>query len=104
MEQIIIWGTGSIFNQNLFEIRRMLQNGVNIIVLVDQSKKGSIIDGYRVIYKQEIRNFKWDRILVAADKAYGSIMEDIRKMGIDEGKVESLTHYLEKDYSLITDR
>ncbi|MDE6054662.1 MAG: class I SAM-dependent methyltransferase [Lachnospiraceae bacterium] len=24
-------------------------------------------------------------------------------MGIDEGKVESLTHYLEKEYSLITD-
>ena len=104
MEQIIIWGTGSIFNQNLFEIRRMLQNDVNIIALVDQSKKGSIVDGYRVIDKQEIRDLKWDRILVAADKAYDSIMEDIRKTGIDEGKVERLTHYLEKDYSLIADR
>lgn len=105
MEQIIIWGTGSVFNQNLFEIRRMVMDGsVNIEALVDRDKKGSIVDGYRVIDKQEIRNFKWNRILVAADKAYDSIMEDIKKMGIDERKVESLTHYLEKYYSLITDR
>ncbi|MDE7203518.1 MAG: class I SAM-dependent methyltransferase [Lachnospiraceae bacterium] len=104
MEQIIIWGAGSVFHQNLFEIRRMLQDGVNIIALVDQGKKGSVVDGYRVIDKQEIGNYNWDKILVAADKAYDSIREDIRKMRIDEGKVESLTHYLEKDYSLITDR
>ena len=105
MEQIIIWGAGSVFNQNLFEISRMVRDGsVNIEALVDQDKKGSIVDGYRVIDKQEIRNLEWDRILVAADKAYDSIMEDIKKMGIDEKKVESLTHYLEKCYSFITYR
>lgn len=105
MEQIIIWGAGSVFNQNLFEISRMVRDGsVNIEALVDQDKKGSIVDGYRVIDKQEIRNLECDRILVAADKAYDSIMEDIKKMGIDEKKVESLTHYLEKCYSSITDR
>lgn len=49
------------------------------------------MDGYKVIDKQEIGNYNWDKILAAADRAYGSIREDIRKMGIDEGKVESLT-------------
>lgn len=38
----IIWGAGSVFNQNMFEIRRMLQNGVNIIALVDQGKKAAL--------------------------------------------------------------
>lgn len=105
MERIIIWGTGSVFNQNLFEIRRVIQDGsVSIVALVDQGKKGSFVDGYRVIDKHEIWNYNWDKIIVAADKAYGSIREDIRKMGIDEGKVESLIYYLEKSYSFITDR
>lgn len=105
MEQIIIWGAGSVFNQNLFEIRRMVRDGsVNIAAFVDQEKKGSFVDGYRVLDKREIGNLNWDRILVAADKAYDSIREDIKEMGIDERKVENLTHYLENDYSLITDR
>lgn len=105
MEQIIIWGAGSVFNQNLYEIRRMVKDGAaSITAIVDQSKKGSIIDGYKVIDKEGIWNFNWDRILVAADKAYDSIKEDIKKMGIDERKVESLTCYLGNYYSLTTGR
>ncbi len=105
MEQIIIWGAGSLFHQNLFEIRRMIKDGsVSIAAIVDQDKKGGTIDGYRIIDKQAIGSFKWDRILIAAEAAYSSIMADIRKMGVDERKVEGLIHYLEKYYSLTTNR
>ncbi|MCM1154141.1 MAG: class I SAM-dependent methyltransferase [Roseburia sp.] len=105
VEQVIIWGVGSVFNQNLFEIRRMVQAGfVNIVALVDRGKTGSIVEGYRVIDKQEIRNIKWDKILVASDRAYDSIREDIKNMRVDERKVKSLVGYLEKDYALTTER
>lgn len=106
MERIIIWGTGSVFHQNLFEIRRMVKdNSVSIAALVDQNKKGSVVEEYKVIDKQGIADLNWDRILVAAEKrAYSSIKDDIRKLGIDEKKVESLTCYLGKEYSLTTNK
>lgn len=106
MERIIVWGIGSVFNQNLFEIRRMIKDGfVSIVAFVDQNKKGSVVEGYSVIDKKELASLNWDRLLVAAEKrAYSSIKEDIRKLGIDDKKVESLTCYLEKYYSLTTNK
>ncbi len=105
MEQIIIWGAGTVFNQNRYEIRRMVKDrAVNIVAVVDQTKKDCIVDDYKIIDKGGIASLNWDRILIAADRAYRSIKEDIKNMGIDERKVESLPHYLEKYYSLTTDR
>lgn len=105
MEQILIWGTGQVFSQNIFEIRELVNDGaVEIIALVDERNANKIMEGYKVVDKQEIKNFKWDKILVAAEKAADSIRQDIAAMGIDDSKVDSIFHYLKKYYSRRTEK
>lgn len=105
MERVIIWGTGQVYQYNKFEIRELVQDGIiNIVALVDEKKAGQTIDGYSVYGKQDIMNLIWDKILVAADAAYDSIMDDIKAMGIERERVNSIFPYLERYYSRTTER
>lgn len=100
MEQVLIWGTGQIFRQNIHEIRELVKDKtVNIVALVDGKNANRTIDGYRVVDKAEIKNLKWDKILIAADKAAESIRKDIEDLGIGEEKVDLIFPYLQKYYS-----
>jgi len=54
-------------------------------------------NGYPVIYANELGEYHFDRILIAAESAYDSILTDIKKMDIDISICEKAWDYIKPE-------
>ncbi len=86
MEKVLIWGTGATYQnysgffQNLIEKEEM-----EILALIDRDNDKKEIDGYKVIRKEEIAFFEFDRIIiVAVGAALKSIKNDVESLRIND--------------------
>lgn len=90
-KQVLIWGSGAIYNQHLNLLRFMEQvKEFNVIGVVANLFTGvSTLDGWRVIYKSMIPTINFDYIIVMSDKFYEEIVLEAMSLGTDRGQILS---------------
>lgn len=90
MYKIIIWGTGSIYNQLLNTIHYFeLSNQIEVIALAaNENLNYMTLDGYPIIHKDEIPAKAYDYIIVASDIYFNEIVNDaVTNIGIGRDKI-----------------
>lgn len=89
MNNILIWGSGSVYDEKLTLIRYYESKGdFHIIGITSNDSYYDSIDGYSFVKKEDIKSVKFDWILLCA-KDEISVRKDIISLGIDENKVLS---------------
>ncbi|MCI8672212.1 MAG: class I SAM-dependent methyltransferase [Lachnospiraceae bacterium] len=100
MEKVLVWGTGNIFRKYYDILLNYVKNNeVEIIALINQTKSCEMINGYKVICKEEVINYEYDKIIIMAEGiAKENIWNDINQLMIDNKKIVSIA-YLLRNYS-----
>lgn len=90
MYKCIIWGIGNdyerIINQLQFEI---LKGNITVEALVARTQDivESTLDGFRIINKEDVRNIKFDYLIITSSLYYKEIYKETMELGINEEKI-----------------
>lgn len=97
-DRVLVWGTGNVYYANCQLLDYLKKQGVlQIVALVTKDRNAEIKDGCPVISKDEIHDYEWDIIVVAAlGEMAESIQRDIRQLGIGTDRVISIWDYAKK--------
>lgn len=95
-EKVLLWGTGLCYKRRRHSIEDFIkQDLLEVIALISKDNVGETIDGHKVISKEEIANYTYDRIVITAeDSAYESIMKDISELDVAPKKVTGIASFI----------
>lgn len=86
--QCLIWGVGDEYNQCLNQINyEILKSNLTVLALISKDKYSRTLDGYKIISKDKIIDYKFQYIIVFNEKRYIDIVNECKGLGIDESKV-----------------
>ena len=96
MMNILIWGTGMQFKAREDVIASFMEKGLfRVTALISRDEEAKEWHGIPIVRKENINQFQWERIIVAAGgAAVGSIRRDAEAMGIPADKVIQLNDWL----------
>lgn len=89
MYKIIVWGLGKEFHQsiNILKYYTMLRQ-IEIVALTATSVPNvNMIDEYKVIKTEDIKNTEFDFVLIMSEKYFRNISQNLNSMGIDNAKI-----------------
>lgn len=95
MEKILLWGITPVYEVSSQWVKeRISQNELEVLAIVDSVSDLAELDGYRVIRKEEISNYKYDKIIITAGNTVTrSILKEIQEIGLDPEKVIRFAEY-----------
>ncbi len=98
MEKVLLWGTGFYYETRYNLIRGgLIDSGkIEILALVSRDEHEKIKDGYKVITKENVKEYDYDRIIILTGRpeVAESIMKDIEELHIPKERVMDLPEYL----------
>lgn len=96
MEKVLLWGTGDRYRVEYDRIRYWQRiKKIDVLALVNRNGSPSFLDGHRVISKNEIKKYEYDRIVIIADQVMTeSIQNDIRELELDEKKIVHINFFI----------
>jgi hypothetical protein len=87
MYKVIIWGTGTFYNQYLNHIKyQELLNTIEVQAITSNETTLSTLDSYKFIPKSEIKHIEFDYCLVAFDN-FKAALNEARLLNIPDGKL-----------------
>ena len=91
-KQVLIWGSGAIYNQHINLLRFMEQaQEFDIVGVVANLYTGvSTFDGWPMIYKSMVSATKYDCIIIMSDKFFEEIVAEAMAFGANR---EQILHY-----------
>ncbi len=98
MDKVLVWGTGGAYAMYYHEMKAMEDaKKLCVLALVDKEAPSGKLEGYPVITKEQICQYAFDKILIAAHGGgTKSILEDAKRLGITPDKMISCDEYLKK--------
>lgn len=89
MYKIIVWGLGKEFHQsiNILKYYTMLRQ-IEIVALTAKTVPNvNMIDEYKVIKTEDIKNTEFDFVLIMSEKHFRNISQNLNSMGISNDKI-----------------
>ena len=98
MDKVLVWGTGNIYKKYFGKLNDLIKIGeIEILALINDENSPEYINGYKVIRKENIKNYQFDKIIIMADgSALESIFDDITVLQIESRKIITLSWFRRK--------
>lgn len=96
MEKVLLWGTGVMYRARHGILEKLVSNNyIEILALINRDNKINTLNNYKVIRKDQIKYYNYDKIIImACGSAAESIMDDIHNLGIDTNAVMTFSEYI----------
>ena len=98
-ERVVIYGAGNVGRDFLRQVQEY--GYVKLAGMVDRAGNTTKVHGMEVKYPKELKDMEYDAILLSVQdgKLAEGIQEDLKQLGISEGKIRwDGHHYLRKDF------
>ena len=98
MDKVLVWGTGNIYKKYFGKLNDLIKIGeIEILALINDENSPEYINGYKVIRKENIKNYQFDKIIIMAEgSALESIFDDITVLQIESRKIITLSWFRRK--------
>lgn len=93
MKKVIIWGTGTGYDEVMLHLKSdIMQGKIDIVILVSSYKELiSYLDGIKIILPEEIKSYEFDYIIIANKEFEKEIRKTAIGLGIDNKRIIGYT-------------